>query len=480
MKGVSTVRVLPARPSLAHLKKQAKLLLKQFRDGSTNAREQVHLYFPSPGQFKSLRDAQLVIARSYGYSGWTALSQAVDELALNTLSPGALADQFVDLACLQYSGQDADVRFDRATQLLRKNPWLAEHSFTTAIVSNNLRKVANMLGTQPALATTVTGPRQWPPLMYLAYSRLPDAAQQKAALAIAHLLLDHAADPNAYVMLQDRYRFTVLTGVMGEGESGVAIQPPHPYARELTELLLEYGADPNESQGLYNTGFTDNGDYWLKLLVEYGLNESAYANWITGDRPVRMFDFLLAMAVSRDFAKRVEYLLELGADPNVRSPYTGESLYTIAVTNGFDDIAAQLLAAGARPEDFSPEARFQVAIVQGDDEELRALVSRHPDSLEQPKYAQSASPRILQLLVSLGFDINHQDETGKTLFTTWPRTAISKAFASWWHTVPAKICGRDSTMALPLVGRISIGNTRCAITCSAARPMPTCYRPAGT
>jgi len=405
---------LPARPSLAHLKKQAKQLLKNYQAGNSKAREQVHLHFPAPDQFKTLRDAQLVIARAYGFAGWSLLSQAVDARLLNTLSPDALADQFVDLACLQYSGQDADVRFQRAAHLLRKNPWLAEHNFISAIVSNNLHIVANMLEKKPALATTVMGPRQWPPLMYLAYSRVPESGHQRNALTIARLLLEHAADPNAYVILNERYRFTVLTGVMGEGERGVVHQPPHQYSRELAGLLLEYGAEPNDSQGLYNTAFTDSGDFWLRLLVEHGLNASARANWIADDN-VRMFDFLLVMAASRNFANRVAYLLALGADPNVRNPYSGDSVYTTALISGYDDIAEQLVAAGAKRETLSPEKRFQVAANQGNNQEIRILVSRHLDLLQQPKYIQNANPETVSLLISLGFDLNHQDETGKTL-----------------------------------------------------------------
>lgn len=408
-------RALPARPNLAHLKKQAKQLLKKYQDGNGKAREQVYLYFPSPEQFKTLRDAQLVIARSYGYPGWSALSHAVNEAILNTLAPDALADQFVDLACVQYTGQDADVRFHRAAHLLSKNARLAEHSFISAIVANNLDTVANMLEVQPTLATTASGPMQWPPLMYLAYSRIPESGPQKSAPAIARLLLEHGADPNAYVVLQDRYRFTVLTGVMGEGERGIVNQPPHQHARELAQLLLEYGADPNESQGLYNTAFTDSGDFWLRLLVDHGLNASSRANWQSDDNPIRMFDFLLVMAVSRNFAKRVDYLLELGADPNVRNPYSGDSVHTLAFISGYDDIATQLLAAGAKPEKLPPEASFQVAVNQGANEEIRVLVSRHPDLLQQPKYAQSATPQTVSLLITLGLDVNHQDQTGKTL-----------------------------------------------------------------
>ncbi|MGD8925728.1 MAG: ankyrin repeat domain-containing protein [Thioalkalispiraceae bacterium] len=107
--------------------------------------------------------------------------------------------------------------------------------------------------------------------------------------------------------------------------------------------------------------------------------------------------------------------LALGADPNVQNPYSGDSVYTTALISGYDDIAAQLVAAGARRETLSPEARFQVAANQGNHQEIHNMVSQYPALLQQPTYAQNANPETVALLISLGFDVNHQDETGKAL-----------------------------------------------------------------
>lgn len=347
-------RTLPPRPSPAHLKKQAKQLLKQFRDADNEALEQIRLYFPSPDQFNTLRDAQLVVARAYGYSGWTDLLQAVDERLLNSLDPAELADRFVDLACLQYNGQDSDLRLDHAQRILQKTPELAEHNFITAVISNQFDLVQRSLKADPSLASTVAGPRQWPPLLYLAYSRIRKPGNQQNAIQITRQLLDHGADPNAYIILNNQYRFTVLTGIMGEGEGGIIHQPPHPYAQQMARLLLDAGANPNECQGLYNTAFTESEDSWLKLLVEYGLDRDSTLTW---NPEIRTFDFLLEMAVRRNFPSRVEYLLQQGADPNVRGSYSRHKVYTLALTGGHDEIAGQLLNAGATPEELSPEDR---------------------------------------------------------------------------------------------------------------------------
>ena len=68
-----------------------------------------------------------------------------------------------------------------------------------------------------------------------------------------------------------------MTGAIGEGEVGLLNLPPHENARELLLLLLAAGANPNESQGLYNTHFRPD-DAWLELLLANGLTSTAPAN----------------------------------------------------------------------------------------------------------------------------------------------------------------------------------------------------------
>ena len=56
---------LPARANVEQLKKQAKDLQAQFRAGSTDALERVRKVLPASRGL--LADAQLVIAREYGF-----------------------------------------------------------------------------------------------------------------------------------------------------------------------------------------------------------------------------------------------------------------------------------------------------------------------------------------------------------------------------------------------------------------------------
>ena len=73
-----SLRELPARPSLEHLKNQARTLLQQGLAADTAANEQfVRFGIPSAGNPK-LADALHVIAREYGFDSWPALKLHVE------------------------------------------------------------------------------------------------------------------------------------------------------------------------------------------------------------------------------------------------------------------------------------------------------------------------------------------------------------------------------------------------------------------
>jgi hypothetical protein len=79
MKGglVTPSKFLPPNPSFESIRKQAKKLFRQFAAGDTDALARVHAQLPAPDLPLSLRDAQLVLAREYGFAGWQDLRVAV-------------------------------------------------------------------------------------------------------------------------------------------------------------------------------------------------------------------------------------------------------------------------------------------------------------------------------------------------------------------------------------------------------------------
>src|SRR5688572_30994050 len=70
---------LPARPSLDSLRKQAKKLARDVAAGDAAAIARAHAHLPNVDLPLTQRNAQLVIAREYGYAGWQDLTAEVSK-----------------------------------------------------------------------------------------------------------------------------------------------------------------------------------------------------------------------------------------------------------------------------------------------------------------------------------------------------------------------------------------------------------------
>ena len=70
---MTTSKFLPLHSSFESLRKQAKQLVRQISAGNPDAVARVHAQLPAPIPPLSLRDAQLVLAREYGFAGWQDL-----------------------------------------------------------------------------------------------------------------------------------------------------------------------------------------------------------------------------------------------------------------------------------------------------------------------------------------------------------------------------------------------------------------------
>ena len=82
---------LPSQPSLEQLKKQAKDLRKQYLAGKPAAVERVREFHPDASSISqgalALHDAQLIIAREYGFASWPKIKEHVETLLLETGEP---------------------------------------------------------------------------------------------------------------------------------------------------------------------------------------------------------------------------------------------------------------------------------------------------------------------------------------------------------------------------------------------------------
>ena len=193
-------RPIPPRPSLEFDRKQARALLDAFREGDRAAVERFrahHPRLPAVGAAGSaaLHDAQLVIAREYGFPSWPRWKQFVEARQLDT---GQRAAALVRAACM------GDMR--KASVLLDAEPTLERFDLSTACVCGAAEHVTRLLEGNPALARSRGGPLDREPILYACFSRFlrNDARRAAGIVRAVRLLLDGGADVNAH--------FTVVEG----------------------------------------------------------------------------------------------------------------------------------------------------------------------------------------------------------------------------------------------------------------------------
>ena len=402
---------LPAHPHIDHLKKQARHLLRDWRARHEEALRIVAAFHPRPEQFSSLRDAQLALARRYNFADWPQLSAEVELRQLRGSAPQEQVARFIDHACLRYNGDDQPWRYRRASEWLRQLPGLTT-DFHCALVAADVEAVRGYLRKDPQLATRNGGPRDWPPLMYVTYSRIEQNVA--GAVEVAKLLLEYGADPDARSAALPG--FNAVTGAIGEGERGPVACIPHPRADELVGLFLDAGAQANQSQALYNTMLGDHLGKWLPLFVQRGLKAGEPANWDPSEREP-IFDFLLSQVVTQGRVDLVRFLLEHGANPNSINRYNHRSAHANALLGDRTDIAQLLEQFGASTQPLSIEDQFRVACGRHDRELAATMLRQHPRLLQDAALFRDCAmvdADTCLWLVTQGFNIDTRDRNGQT------------------------------------------------------------------
>jgi len=435
------VHPLPEKSSLENLRKQAKDLLRDVRAGDAAALARVREFHTRPDAARGLADAQLVVARGYGFPSWAKLKHHLEDVALFAWDPFAGpekamddADAFVRLACLDY-GRWSPADANEAARRLASRRELSTSSVAAASASGDVAALAPFLDRDARAVNAKTGPHGWPPILYTCYSRLPSPDGSRSTLEAARLLLSRGADPNAgFLWGGNLPPFTALTGAYGEGEGG-ASQPPHPERDRLVRLLLEAGSDPNDGQVLYNRHFRKD-DGHLRLLFEFGLGGEARGPWHARfpdkvQSPQRLLVEELWAAARRGFFDRVRLLVEHGADVTTPGLRDGRTPYETALLAGHDEIANFLLAHGATRTELDPVAQFEAACLSGRAADAREALLRHPDLLDRlgahgrirlvHRAVEAGQLDGIRVLAELGFELSgttRHDNAGVYLGTT--------------------------------------------------------------
>ncbi|MBA8794332.1 hypothetical protein FHX74_001951 [Friedmanniella endophytica] len=338
------------------------------------------------GSAADVAAARTRVAGRYGFADWQTLEDRIwlvdrltrwptpaeltDDPAAGITDPERLANRLCRLGCLTWTADD-DAGPVHARRLLARSPWLAGVNAYTMALTGQAEALAALLGHDPEAARRPGGPHDWPPLLYLCYGRLtpePTGGQvpgEAAALplgsatATLQVLLEAGADADSGFLWHGRLSpFTALTGVFGGG----ADQPPHPEAAALADLLLRYGADPNDHQTLVHR-MADPDDTHLRVLLRYGLGQEHAGRWREqlGDHypePARMLIDQLRYAASHGLTERVALLLDHDvpaedpagarpADPSGAHPAERLTAFRLAVLGGHRETARLLARAGA-------------------------------------------------------------------------------------------------------------------------------------
>ena len=410
---------LPARPSLEHLRHEARDLVRAAQAGDPAAVGRIRAVSTAP----TLAGAQLALAREYGFASWARLKTAVEA---RTTDLARQAEMFCEVSIRDWT--------DRPVRMLAANPELAGYNFATAVILGDATRVRAEIARDPGLATRVDARTGWTALHAACASRWHrlDPARAVGLLAVARLLLDAGADPGGHA-----------PGRPGRGGGWTplrcavagAANPP------VVALLLERGAVPNDHD-LYLAEFGGDDHESLRLLLGRaddvaGMAEQALAaplslNDIEGVRllldagadPRRYRDddgepaSAAYQAVRHGCsAELLELLLAHGAEPGRPGP-DGRSPYTLARLQGRDDLADVLLRYGAA-DDTTDTDRFLSALQHADQAAVQEQLTRDPgirDRLTDEQHAaaltraaETGHAAALALMLDLGFPVDAHD-----------------------------------------------------------------------
>jgi ankyrin repeat protein len=415
---------LPAKPSLDHLRRQARDLLRAAQAGDTAAAGRIRVVSDA----LTLATAQLAVAREYGFASWTRLK---DEVTARTAGLAQQAEAFCEASIRDHTG--------RAARMLAATPEIAGYSLATAVILGDAGRVRTEIGRDPGLATRPDAGSGWTPLHAACASRWHrlDPGRAEGLLTVAQLLLEAGADSNGRTGGQGGHGGWTPLRCAVAGAANPAI----------TRLLLERGAVPGDHD-LYLAGFGADDHECLRLLLgrtadvaqvarmalaaPISINDTEGVRLLlaAGTDPNRYADdadppspAVYAAVRAGCSAELTGLLLAHGADPGAPGP-DGRSPYALATVQGRADLAALLRRYGAA-DDTTGTDRFLAACQQADQAAAAQQLAQDPGLPGRLTAAQQATAMIraaeaghtpaLALMLDLGFPVDARGEDGGTV-----------------------------------------------------------------
>ena len=265
---IPPTRAMREQPDLDQLERQAKELLKAYRAGEAHAVAEVaaHDRRPQTETF-ALHDAQLVLARSYGFNSWSTLKAYVDGVTVRRLADAVRA---------------GDIRSARA--MLEVRPELVH----TDMAANDEHRA----------------------LHYAVLDRAPE---------MVRLLMAHGADARKGIYPhRDATSALAIASDRGYGEILAIIDEEEQRRGQQTgNLNAARPTEPGAEQAAHSAVARGDADWLRARHAEGALTNPAVVNIFEPSND------LLTLAVKHDRPEILSLLLELGFDPDERMRLSG-------------------------------------------------------------------------------------------------------------------------------------------------------------
>lgn len=393
---------LPERPSLEHLKNEAKALLRQAQANDPEALKS----FDQPPAKLRLADAQLAVAREYGFASWAKLKRSVE---------GFETERDALFAAIRAGDRE------RVEAILSGNPHLSRarnpHEFgcttLTAAVNRDDRRMVELLLKHGA------DPNQRSDWWAGSFSPLDFGSEELADLLVSRgaRLTAHAAARLGKVKELKEILAKDPNAVHERGGDG---QFPLHFSKtaEIVDILLDAGAEI-DARDIDHEGtaaqFQLKNDDVLKRLVERGAATDIFMAVALED------EALLKKHVEADPESLERRIGEPGDPMLPMAP--GRHIYMYVLGHVTPLQAAANLGKEASYaylfEKCTPRLQLLAACWKADDAAARRIAAENPDIIPNLimrdmrlicDAAWNRKPDSLRLMLELGFDVNAVNE----------------------------------------------------------------------
>ncbi|HET7463900.1 MAG TPA: ankyrin repeat domain-containing protein [Longimicrobium sp.] len=360
--------------------------------------------------------------------------------------------EFLAAACVPVDASHAGGTLERAEAIRAEHPEVAAASIHAAAVLGDDAGVRRFLEIDPVSATEKGGPHGWDALTHLCFSRYLrlDPARSDGFVRAARALLQAGASANGGWWEPNHQPQPEWEPVL-YGAAGIAHHP------ELTRVLLEHGADPNDDEVVYHTPesydnraltlLLDTGrltpeSLSLMLLRKLDWHDEAGVRLLLerGAEPGRpRFRGIppLHHALHRDNALSIiELLLGHGADPAMEAD--GTSALALAARRGRGDVL-DLLERRGTPLAPRGADRLVAACAMDRPDEIRSIAASRPELAAEvvadggrllAQFAGNGNTAGVAHLLDLGVDVNARSAEGDGYFGV-ARESTALHAAAW-------------------------------------------------